>query len=396
MKLSKYADRLVGQPMFKISEKVNAWNSNFSQFEIGDPDFQTPKAIKDATITAILQGNTHYTKSSGCDELKESIIRFNHLHGDITPEFNQVVIAPGCNPLVYAVIRCIVDEGDAVAIPDPGFPTYRSVLDFLAIEAVSIPLLESNGFNPDPQDIENLPDNVRLVILNSPSNPTGAMLTEETANEISDICERKGIYLLSDEIYSLMSYGDKHYTPCYKDKCKNHTIMINGFSKAFAMSGFRLGYMIAPPPLAEKVSLLLQTIVSCTSHFVQLAGVEAYDRIPSDLKRNLSVLTDRRSVLVEGLNQIPGITCTMPQGAFYVFPNIKGTSLSSNEFTDLVFKRYVSLVSGADFGKYGEGYVRMAFTQSTVQARMGLHRIGKALLGNDKMFPITKQLGREI
>jgi len=383
---SLYAQRLTGQPMFRIAEKVT---SNHTRFDIGDPDFQTPKAIKEATIDAITRGLTHYTVSSGSLLLKQFISRFTHLHGaGFNPDTDQIVIAPGCNPLVYCLFRCLVKEGEAVALPDPGFPTYRSVADFLNIETVSLPLLEENGFNINPEDIKNLPKNVKIVVTNSPNNPTGSMMSEKDAKDIFNYCNKSNRYLISDEIYHLMSYGNEHFSPCI-DKCKTNTIMLNGFSKSFAMSGYRLGYMISSTDIAEKVSLLLQTTVSCTSEFIQMAGCEAYDRIPGDIGRNMSVLADRRRVLVGCLNDIEGITCAEPKGAFYVFPNITGTGLTSQEFTDLMFKHCVAVVPGTAFGRYGEGYVRLAFTQSTVNARIGVHRIETALTGSSEMIKKT-------
>jgi aspartate/methionine/tyrosine aminotransferase len=288
-------------------------------------------------------------------------------------------------------MRCLLDDGDLVAVPDPGFPTYRSVADYLGVKVVPIPLLEENGFKPNPEDIKNLPKEVKLVILNSPNNPTGSMIDKDDAIDIFNACNKSGRYLLSDEIYHLITYGKEHYSPCCIDKCLTHTIMINGFSKNFAMTGFRLGYMIGPDWLCEKVSLLLQTIVSCTSPFIQLAGCEAYDRIPTELKRNTSVLSDRRNVLVGGLNEIEGISCPYPDGAFYAFANIRKTGMSSRQFTDLMFKNYVSVVSGDDFGVYGEGYVRLAFTESSINARIGLHRIETALTGSSKMIEKTNR-----
>jgi aspartate aminotransferase len=390
MTLSLHAQRLTGQPMFKLAEKVS---DNHTRFDIGDPDFNTPRSVVEATIAALKLGKTHYTPSTGIMPLKEAICDFNHARLGFKPKVSQVCVSPGCNPLIYAIIRCLVKDGEAVAIPDPGFPTYRAVLDFLNVQSVSIPLLEENGWRVNPDDIKSLPKNVKLVIVNSPNNPTGSMFkSQKEANRISELCNNKGMYLLSDEIYSLVTYGQEHFSPADMEKCLKHSIIINGFSKSFAMSGFRLGYMIGPDWLTERIGNLLETTVSCTSEFVQHGGIEAYSRIPKELLHNMQVLDKRREYIVQGLNSIQGITCTNPEGAFYVLPNIKGTGLTSREFADKMFKNYVSLLPGTAFGNLGEGYIRMAFTQSTVEARIGLRRMEKALYGTDKLFRDTKQV----
>jgi aspartate/methionine/tyrosine aminotransferase len=374
--------------MFKLAEKVT---ENHTRFDIGDPDFETPRSVKQTTIDAIKRGYTHYTPSTGISLLKEAICDYTHDTLGYKPSMNQICVSPGCNALIYAIIRCLVKEGEAVAIPDPGFPTYRSVLDLLNIESIPLPLLEENDFNVNPEDVKNLPKHVKLVIVNSPNNPTGSMISsQKEANRISEYCNNKGMYLLSDEIYSLMTYGHTHYSPSDLEKCLKHTIVISGFSKSFAMSGYRLGYCIAPDWLTEKIGLLMQTIVSCTNEFVQYSGIEALQRIPSEISYNLDVLTKRRNHIVEGLNSIQGITCKSTKGAFYVFPNIKGTGMTSREFADKMFKSNVALLPGTDFGKYGDGYVRLAFTQSQIEARIGLSRMERALFGTDKLFVDTK------
>lgn len=376
--ISEYAKRLSGQPMFKIAERVQG--KDFIRFDIGDPDFDTPSSVIEAAQQALFMGKTHYTPSSGTFELKEAIQKFIFHHIGFYPHHDQICVAPGCNPLIYAVMRCLLNEGDMVAIPDPGFPTYLSVANFLGFKTVPIPLLEKNDFRIDPEDIKKLPKEVKLVVINSPNNPTGSMIDSwKDAITIFNACNKSNRFILSDEIYHLMTYGNYHETPCLVDKCLTNTIMINGFSKNFAMSGFRLGYMIGPDWLTEKVGLTMQTIVSCTSHFIQLAGCEAYERMPKEIEGNMKELDRRRIHLVQGLNEIQGITCTYPDGAFYVFPNIKGTGLTSQQFTNLLFNHRVTVVPGSDFGQYGEGYVRLAFTQPIETAKLGLDRIKEAL-----------------
>lgn len=380
-KLSEAANRLEGQPMFQLLEKVKereASGKKFIHFEIGDPNFSTPISIKEACIDAIRDDKTRYTSSSGLSELKNAISKF---HTGIKPDPKQIVIAPGCNPLIYGVLKCLVNEGEEVMIPDPGFPTYESVLKFLGITPIRLPLMESNGFRMDVNDIEKkITPKTKVIIINSPNNPCGSVLTENDVDRIYAIAKKHGIFILSDEIYKMMCYdGLICSSPSYHDGCTERTIIINGPSKSFAMSGWRLGYMIGPEWLVEKVGLLLQTIVSCTNTFVQYACVELYSRMPLSYYDMMIRLQKRRDVLVEGLNLIPGISCLKPEGSFYVFPNITKTGLTSQMFADRMLDHGVALLPGTDFGVYGEGYVRLAHTTSTDNIKEGLARMECAL-----------------
>ncbi|HUS88923.1 MAG TPA: pyridoxal phosphate-dependent aminotransferase [Desulfosporosinus sp.] len=386
IQLSQSANRLEGQPMFRLLEKVNkriADGEDIIHFEIGDPDFDTPQNILKASISSMMKGDTHYTASSGDIKLKQAIIDYTNTDLGFSPSVDQIVISPGSNCLIHAIIKCLVDEDEEVILPDPSFPTYYSVLKLLNIIGVPVPLREINEFRMNPRDIQDrITTKTKLIILNSPQNPTGSVIKHSEIQEIYDIAAKHHIFILSDEIYRLMSYDDAVSSPCVYDHCKDTTIMMTGFSKAFAMSGWRLGYMVGPVEIAEKVSLLLQTTVSCTNSFVQKAGIEALtlnDARREHLEKMMAELRQRRFLMVEGLNAIDGISCVTPKGAFYVFANITKTKLDSQQFADLMLENGVALLPGPNFGKYCEGYVRLCYCTSTDNITEGLKRIGNAL-----------------
>jgi aspartate/methionine/tyrosine aminotransferase len=383
-RLTLSSQRLEGQPMFRLLEKVNeriARGEDIIHFEIGDPDFETPQYIVKACLSSMLKGDTHYTNSSGDPAFKQAIVDYTEKDLGFTPDLNQIVVSPGSNCLIYCVIKCLVESDEEVIIPDPSFPSYYSVLNFLGITAVPVPLREINEFRMNPKDIrDRITKRTKLIILNSPQNPTGSVINKEEIQEIYDIAAANDIFILSDEIYRRMSYGEPVYSPCVYDHCKETTIMMTGFSKAFAMSGWRLGYMIGPEALCEKVSLLLQTTVSCTNSFIQKAGIAVLENHKHpDMDVIMTELWERKRIIVEGLNAIEGISCVDPKGAFYVFPNITGTGMDSQQFADFMLENGVALLPGTNFGKYCEGYVRLCYCTSIDNIREGLRRIKNAL-----------------
>ena len=383
IELTKASKRLAGQPMFRLLEEVNeriANGQDIIHFEIGDPDFDTPQSIVKACLASMLKGDTHYTNSSGDPEFKKSIVAYTKRDSGFSPDLKQVVVAPGSNSLIYCIIKCLVEQDEEVIVPDPSFPSYYSVLKFLGTRATPVPLRETNEFRMNPRDIrERIVAKTKLIILNSPQNPTGSVINEKEIKEIYEIAKENNIFILSDEIYKMMSYGEPVPSPCIYDHCKTNTIMMTGFSKAYAMSGWRLGYMVGPEELCEKVSLLLQTIVSCTNSFVQKAGIAALAQEPEELKKMMGELEERRKAIVDGLNSIPGISCVTPKGAFYVFPNITKTKMDSQQFADLMLKHGVALLPGTNFGNYGEGFVRMCYCTSIANIKEGIKRIKHAL-----------------
>jgi aspartate/methionine/tyrosine aminotransferase len=299
------------------------------------------------------------------------------------PSMNQVLVTPGANIITYLAIRCLVDEGGEVLIPDPGFPTYNSVIKFCGVRAVRVPLKEENGFSMDPADVEALiTQKTRLIIINSPQNPTGSVMTPEELDKMYDIAEKHDIYLYSDEVYSRMIFDNdlKFGSPSHKDGCMKRTILVNGFSKAFAMTGWRLGVAIGPEEVIEKMGLLLQTTISCVSPFIQRAGIEAINGDQSAVVKMKEEYRSRRDLLVNELNSIPGISCLKPGGAFYVFPNITGTGMTSEEFAEFALEKAgVALLPGNNFGEFGQGYIRLCYATSKENIIEGILRLKNAL-----------------
>ncbi len=383
--LSKAAYRIEGQPMFKVLDKVRKMESageRVIHFEIGDPEFHTPAHIIEAAYQSMKNKETHYTSSMGLYDMRVAAAEVTGFSRKFTPSVEQVLITPGANIIIYLAVKCLINPGDEIICPDPGFPTYYSVAKLCNVVPKRVPLKESNCFRMNPKDIKKaITKKTRMIIINSPNNPTGSVMTQAEMDEIYDIAVSKNIFLYSDEIYSRMIYGNiKFYSPSLRDKCRKITIVANGFSKAFAMTGWRLGVAIAPRKVIEKMGLLVQTICSCVPPFIQRAGIVALKEDQSEIRKMMEVYKERRDVLVGGLNKIRGISCLKSEGAFYVFPNITKTGLSSEEFSDLMLsKARVALLPGTNFGRYGKGYIRLTYATSLENIKEGLKRMERAL-----------------
>lgn len=385
-RLTKAANNLQGQPMFKVLATVKDMErngENIVHFEIGDPDFNTPENITNAAIEALKRGETHYQSSYGMTEFRELVREATFNSRGFKPDLDQVLIAPSANIIIYYAVACLVEAGDEVILPDPGFPTYSAVLKYCGVKGVGVPLLESNHFRMNPADVEKaITEKTRMIIMNSPHNPTGSVMTHEEIDKMAEIAEKHDLYLYSDEIYSRMIFdaSDKFHTPARRDGCKQRTILANGFSKAFAMTGWRLGVCVAPSDVIEKMALLLQTTSSCTSPFIQRAGMEALSGNQDAVKMMMTEYKARRDLLVAGLNKLPGVSCLTPGGAFYVVPNISKTGMTSEEFAKFALeKAKVALLPLTNFGPSGEGYVRLCYATSQERINEGLSRLNKAL-----------------
>lgn len=384
--LSNISHKLLGQPMFKTLSKVlelERAGRNILHFELGDPDFDTPANITDAACKSLLNGETHYTNSMGLYDFRQAVCETTLKSRGYKPSLEQVLVSPGANSIIYLTILCTVNPGDEVIIPDPGFPTYISSVKACNAVPVKVPIREEDNFCINPDEIEKLiTDKTRLLIINSPSNPTGAVTGKEDLMRIYDIAEKHDIFLLSDEVYARMIYGDVQFaSPSFKDQCKSRTIILNGFSKAFAMTGWRLGVAIGPEELIKKMGLLVETIVSCVPPFIQRAGIEAITGDQAPIKAMCDEYKQRRDILVRGLNTVKGINCLSPDGAIYVFPNIKGTGLSSDAFCEYVLdKASIALLPGNNFGALGEGYVRMCYASGIEHIEEAIKRL-KGLFG---------------
>jgi len=383
-KLSESANRVEGQPMFKIlahATELERQGRNVIHFEIGEPDFDTPPHINEAAKKALDEGKTHYVNSMGIHELREAICESTQRTHGFKPDINQTVVCTGANPIIYYAIAAVANPGEEVIVQDPGFPTYYSAMSYIGVKPNTIPLKEENEFRMNPDDVrKRITEKTRLIIMNSPQNPTGAVMTKSEVEEVASIAEEHDVYLLTDEIYGKMTYDQAHNSPAHRDQCRENIIMLNGFSKAYAMTGWRLGYAIGPVDVIEKMGLIQQTIVSCVPPFIQWGGIEALEGDQKVVDDMMVQFRKRRDLIVEGLNSLPGVSCITPQGAFYVFPNITGTGMTSEKFSEYMLdKAGVASCPGVYFGEHGEGFVRFSYATSLPEIEESIERMRKAL-----------------
>ena len=378
--LSKGAHRIYGEAAFEVlakAQELERKGKHIIHFEIGEPDMETPKNIVDAGIKAIQNKKTHYTPSVGILELRKAVQDEVEKTRGYRPDLEQVVITPGLKPGIFFSMLAIVNPGEEVIYQDPGYPTYGSVSSFLGAKGVMIPLLEENEFRMNPDDIKKrITKKTKLIIVNSPQNPTGSVMTKSELDEIAMIAGEYDIFIVSDEIYSKMTYETKHYTPTARDKAKERTVLLDGFSKYFAMTGWRLGFMVAPKKMAQRLQDFLVSAVSCTADFTQWAGVEALTSDQSFISDMMKRFKEKRDRIIKGLNTIPGFSCLSPRGAFYAFPNIKKTGMSSQECADhLLYNAGVATLPGTAFGPYGEGYIRFSYANTLENIDLAIDKI---------------------
>jgi aspartate/methionine/tyrosine aminotransferase len=350
--------------------------------EIGEPDFDTPKNIKEAAVKAINSGYTHYGPSAGMPELRETIAQYIAKTRGIKADPDEVVVTPGAKPIMFFSILALVNPGEEVLYPNPGFPIYESMINFVGAKPVPIPLEEEKDFRLDQEYVkEKITKKTKMIILNSPENPTGGVLTRDDLKAIADyIAERDDVIVLSDEIYSRIVYEGSHESIASLPGMEEKTIILDGFSKTYAMTGWRLGYGVMRKDLAQKVAQLQTNSTSCTCTFTQMAGIEALKASQAEPERMDAEFKKRREVIVSGLNTIKGITCKKPRGAFYVFPNITGTKMDCRKLGDhLLYNAGVAVLAGTSFGKFGEGYLRLSFANSIENIKKALDRISKAV-----------------
>jgi len=370
---------------FEVLSKAKALEKqgkDIVHLEIGEPDFDTPRNIKEAAAKAMNSGYTHYVPSAGLPELRQAIAE--HISKtrnlDVTPE--EVVVTPGGKPIMFFSILALVNPGEEILYPNPGFPVYESLINFVGAKPIPMPLKEENDFSLDPEYVkEKITKKTKMIILNSPENPTGGVLSREDLKGIADsIAGRKDIFVLSDEIYSRIIFEGKHESITQFSGMKDQTILLDGFSKTYAMTGWRLGYGVMHKDLALKMAQLMTNSNSCTSAFTQMAGVEALRGPQTEIEKMIAEFRSRREVIVSGLNSIKGITCKKPRGAFYVFPNVTGTGMDSRTLGNYLLNTAgVAVLPGTSFGSYGEGYLRLSFANSVENIKKALDRISKAL-----------------
>lgn len=385
--ISKAAKKIYGEAAFEVlakAQELERQGKNILHFEIGEPDMETPDNISKAGINAIKNKKTHYVPSIGIKELRKAVQDEIEKTRGYRPDLEQIVITPGLKPGIFFAMLATVNPGDEVIYQDPGYPTYGSVTSFLGAKQVMVPLFEENEFRMSPDDLkQRITDKTKLIIVNSPQNPTGSVMTKSEMDEIAEIAEEKNIFIISDEIYSKMTYDTKHYTPTLRDKACERTILLDGFSKYYAMTGWRLGYMITPVKIAERLQDLLVSAISCTASFTQYAGVEALTGdqgfIPVMMKR----FKEKRDKIVKGLNSIKGFSCKPPKGAFYAFPNITKTGMTSQECANyILYNADVAVLPGTAFGPYGEGFLRLSYASSIENINEGIKRIKAAMEKN--------------
>ncbi|MDH7564133.1 MAG: pyridoxal phosphate-dependent aminotransferase [Candidatus Bathyarchaeota archaeon] len=370
---------------FEVLAKAKALEKqgkNIIHLEIGEPDFDTPQNIKDAAFKALKDGYTHYGPSAGLPEFRETITEYVSKTRGIKAEADEVVVTPGAKPIMFFSIFALVNEGEEVLYPNPGFPIYESLINFVDAKPVPIPLKEENDFRLDPEYVKKkITKKTKMIILNYPENPTGGIVTREDLKIIADcIADRDDVFVLADEIYSRIIYEGKHESIASLPGMKDKTILLDGFSKTYAMTGWRLGYGVMRKDIAQKVAQLMTNSNSCTCTFTQIAGMEALKGPQTEPEKMVAEFKRRREVIVDGLNSIKGISCKKPKGAFYVFPNITGTGMDCRKLGDhLLYNAGVAVLPGTSFGKYGEGHLRLSFANSVENIKKALDRIAKAL-----------------
>ena len=378
--LSKGASRIYGEAAFEVlakAQELERKGKKILHFEIGEPDMETPENIVNAGIKAIKDKKTHYTPSIGILDLRKAVQNEIEKTRGYRPDLEQIVITPGLKPGIFFSMLAIVEPGDEVIYQDPGYPTYGSVSSFLGAKGVMVPLLEENEFRMDPNDIkERITRKTKLIIVNSPQNPTGSVMTKSELDELAEIAEKNDIFVISDEIYSKMTYETKHFTPTAKDEAKKRTVLLDGFSKYYAMTGWRLGFIVAPVKLAQRLQDFLVSAVSCTAAFTQWAGVEALTGDQSFIPEMMRRFKEKRDKIVRGLNTVPGMSCLSPKGAFYAFPNIQETGMTSQECADhLLYNAGVACLPGTAFGPYGEGYLRFSYATTLENIDEAINKI---------------------
>jgi len=368
----QYADRLsrLGtEGAFEVlarARALEAQGKSIIHLQIGEPDFPTPKNICDAAIKAIREDKTHYCPSAGVPAAREAVADYVSKTRQAKVGVENVIIMPGAKPLIFNAIFALVNKGDEVILPNPGYPIYESVVNYVGATPVSMHLREENGFRFVVDELKALiTPRTSMILINSPQNPTGGVLNLEDLQAIYEMAEEHDLWVFSDEIYSRITYGADFQSICSIPGALDRTIMIDGMSKTYSMTGWRLGYSVSPVLLAETLAKLAINNFSCTSTFSQDALIEALTGPQTDVDKMVAEFEQRRGIIVDRLNKIEGVTCTNPLGAFYVFPNITGTGLKSKPLADgLLTDGGVAALAGTAFGSYGEGYLRFSYVNS--------------------------------
>jgi aspartate/methionine/tyrosine aminotransferase len=380
LRLSERMSRLGTETAFEVLNQariLERQGKNIVHLEIGEPDFDTPKNIVDAAVDALHKGWTHYGPSAGFPDLRQAIAEEVSHSRNVAVDSDEVVVVPGGKPIIFFTLLALIDQRDEVIYPNPGFPIYESMIQYLGGKAIPIRLREDRDFGLDVDELASLiTDRTKLIILNSPQNPTGGVLGESDNREIVEAIGDRNILVLSDEIYSRLIFEGKHHSILSLPGFKDRTILLDGFSKTYAMTGWRMGYGVMRSDLASHITRLMTNSNSCTASFTQVAGIEALRGDQSSVDHMRREFQRRRDVFVAGLNRIQGFSCRLPKGAFYVFPNVMKTGWKSKKLAGALLEEAgVACLSGTAFGDFGEGYLRFSVANSLENLHQALERI---------------------
>ncbi len=384
MYIAKRMGRLGTETAFEVlakAKKLEREGRDIVHLEIGEPDFDTPLNIKEEAKKALDQGWTHYGPSAGLPELREVISNYMKGHHNLDYAPDEIVVVPGAKPIMFFTILACVEEGDEVIYPNPGFPIYESMINYIGAKAVPAHLREELDFRLDVDELAKLASKkTRMIIVNSPQNPTGGVLTKDDLAAVAELAVKHDLIVLSDEVYSRSIYEGEHHSVASFPGMKERTVLIDGFSKTYAMTGWRLGWGAMPAELAPHVTRLMTNSNSCTCSFIQIAGVEGLTGPQDEPAKMVEAFRERRDVIVDGLNSLPGITCKRPKGAFYVFPNITGTGKDEKWLADYFLEEAgVACLAGTSFGQYGRGYIRFSYANSVDNIEKAISRMAEAL-----------------
>jgi aspartate/methionine/tyrosine aminotransferase len=379
-------DRLGTESAFELlaqAKALEAQGREIVHLQIGEPDFETPAHVVEAGVRALRDGHTHYCPTPGLPELREAAAAYLRRSRGVAADASRVLVAPGAKPFLFFTVLAVCNPGDEVIYPNPGFPIYESVIRWAGATPVPLPLTESRGFAFTLEDLaDRLTPRTRLVILNSPANPTGGVVPSELLDGLAELLLARRCWVLSDEVYSEMAYEAGHSSIASRDGMGERTIVVDGFSKTFAMTGWRLGYAAVPEPIVEPMTRLFVNSHSCTPPATQLAGVAALEGPRDDVDAMLAEFRARRRIVVDGLNALPGVSCVEPAGAFYAFPNITGTGYDARALqTRLLEDAGVAMLAGTAFGELGEGHMRVSYANSRENLAIALERVAAFLNG---------------
>ncbi len=382
MRLAQRMGRIGVEKAFDVlvqARKLEAQGRSIIHLEIGEPDFPTPRHIVEAAKSALDEGWTHYGPTQGYPDLREAIAAHISETRGIRAGAEQVCVVPGGKPIMFFTILALIEEGDEVIYPNPGFPIYESMIRFMGGVPVAMPLVEERGFSFDLDLLRSkITDRTKLLILNSPQNPTGGVIPRADLEAIADLVRERDMMVLSDEIYSEICYAERPVSIAFLPEMQQKTVILDGFSKTYAMTGWRMGYGVMPAWLAEAVTKLMVNSNSCTASFTQRAGLAALSGPREEVERMVAELRRRRDAFCAALNRIPGFRCTLPGGAFYAFPNVRGTGIPSHELAArLLEEAGVACLNGTAFGEYGDGYIRFSYATAYEQLMEAADRIAR-------------------